>query len=393
MTVDKTPLHEHKDFILFSTADWDEPYWTNKQHTASHLAAAGHRVLYIESVGLRTPNLASGRDLGRMWRRLKRSLRGPRRVRDSVWVYSPLIIPFKHQWSLVRFVNQGILRTTISLFAACKKFQRPVIWTYHPFMLESLPKLDNRALVYHCVDDLSVIPGIDPEGYRLEEARLLSESDVVFATSQALYDHCSHLNTNTHFFPNVADLEHFSSAQLEGSVPQDLANIPEPRLGYIGVLSDFKVDFDLVYEVAKTKPEWQWVFVGEEREGQSNSVVEQLRPLANVHFLGRRDYNQLPEYMRGLSLGMLPSVINQYTRSMFPMKYFEYLAAGLPVVATALDFTNTYTAGMRVASNSDEMILAIEKQLQRGRYNQRESRVFVGENTWDQRLKKMLSYI
>lgn len=386
-------INAERDFVIFSTADWDEPYWTNKQHTASHLAAAGHRVLYVESVGLRPPKLGSGRDLGRMWARLKRNLKGPRKVHDNIWVYSPLVIPFKHHFSVVRMLNQWILRSAVGWFLAKEKFKRAIVWTYHPYMLESVNKSRVQTLVYHCVDDLSVIPGVDPGYFKSQERRLLKLCDIAFVTSHSLYNECHKYNDNTHFMPNVADVEHFGQALNAGEIPIDLADIPEPRLGYIGVLSDFKVDFDLIYAIAIEKPDWQWVFIGEEREGQSSSLVKKMRCLPNIHFLGRKDYSLLPEYMRGLSVGMLPSIINQYTRSMFPMKYFEYLAAGLPVVSTPLDFTKRYTAGMEVAENVDEMLLSISSQLQSGRFSPQESRRLVGDNTWQQRLKKMLSFL
>ena len=382
-----------KDFVLFSTGDWDEPYWTNKQHTASHLVNAGHRILYIESVGIRAPKLSSSRDLGRMWRRLKRAWKGPRPVRKNIWVYSPLAIPFKHHWPMVKWLNQGVLRLLIGWFCRSKYFKQPVVWTYHPYMLDSLPGNHWGPLVYHCVDDLSVIPGIDCDSYRAAERCLLAKSDVVFTTSQELLAHCLQVNSNSYFYPNVADIEHFSVAREIGSLPQEFDNIPEPRIGYIGVLSDFKVDFQLVSDVAEARPEWHWVFIGEEREGQSNIIVEHLKTLPNIHFIGRRDYQELPQYMRGLAVGALPSVINDYTRSMFPMKYFEYLAAGLPIVATPLEFTKQYSDGMLVSDSSASFIAAVEHQLARGRFSDEQSVSYVGDNTWSARLEKMLASI
>lgn len=381
------------DVILFSTADWDEPYWTNKQHTACHLAERGNRVLYVESVGLRSPKLSSGRDLGRIWRRLKRAIKGPRKTRDNLWVYSPLVLPFKHHWPIVRYINQGILRISIGLFKYWYRFLKPVVWTYHPFILQTFSKKDMFRLVYHCVDDLSAIPGIDFQSFREEEVRLLQLSDVVFTTSSALYKQCSLENPNTHFFPNVADFDHFSKANESGEIPFDLAGVPEPRIAYVGVLSDFKVDFSLVKEVVEARPDWNWLFVGEEREGQKSQLLKEIKVYKNVFFLGRKDYQSLPFYLRGMNVGVLPSVINEYTRSMFPMKYFEYLAAGLPLVSTPLDFTEQFKSGIEVAGNSAEFIVAIEKQLARGRIKKADTVRFVGENTWSARLDKMLALL
>jgi glycosyltransferase involved in cell wall biosynthesis len=149
--------------------------------------------------------------------------------------------------------------------------------------------------------------------------------NVVFTTSKKLFEKCSAINKNTHDFPNVVDWEHFSQAFNPGPDPDDLKDIPHPRLGYVGVLSDFKVDFELLLNIATERPDWHIVLIGEEREGQHNATVQVLKEMQNVHFLGYKEYEELPNYIRGLDVGLLPTLINQYTNSMFPMKYFEYI--------------------------------------------------------------------
>jgi glycosyltransferase involved in cell wall biosynthesis len=379
-----------KDCILFSTADWDTPSWTNKQHTARHLALQGYRVLYIESVGLRAPTM-NGQDLRRIWKRLKCGFRPPRLVEPGVWVISPLAIPFKQHWAIMRKINQSWLSLRIKLFMLSQGFKLPLVWTYHPFMLETIAPLSYSTLVYHCVDDLSAVPGIDSVAFNAEEQRLLQKCQAVFVTSEALKEKCIAINANTHYFPNVVDLEHFSKAHLELAIPADLEKIPKPRIGYVGTLSDFKVDFFLIYSVAVNKPEWHWVLMGEEREGQHSPWVEKLRAMSNVHFLGHRSYEELPNLLRGIDVGTLPTLLNDYTRSMFPMKYFEYLAAGVPVVSTPLDFIHSCNLGLESADNVSNFTLAITRQLKKGRFSIDESITFVGENTWDKRITKMLS--
>lgn len=385
-------MAESKDCVLFATADWDTPYWTNKQHTARHLARMGWRVLYVESLGLRAPT-ASGRDLSRIWRRLKRGLKAPRLVEPGVWVLSPIAIPFKQHWRIVRSINQGWLSLRIRWFMLRQGFSKPVIWTYHPFMLGAVQSLGHGRIVYHCVDDLSAMPGIDPEAFNREEIRLLEQCAVVFVTSQALRDKCVAHNPRTYYFPNVAEVEHFGQALQAGAVPQDLAQIPSPRIGYVGALSDFKIDFELIHEVATSRPDWQWVLIGEEREGQHSPWIPRLAALPNVHLLGHRAYAELPWYLRGIDVGTLPTLLNEYTRSMFPMKYFEYLAAGVPVVTTPLAFTNDHQAGLRTAADAPGFEEAIEAQLQRGKFSEDESRTLVGDNTWSGRLHKMMGIL
>ncbi|SDQ32531.1 Glycosyltransferase involved in cell wall bisynthesis [Paraburkholderia fungorum] len=394
----KSAVLAAQDCVLFSTADWDEPYWTNKQHTASILAARGWRVLYVESVGFRSPKVGSGRDWKRLWRRLWRGVQslvlGPPRRADNIWVLSPLMVPAGHHLPFVSALNQALLRFSVTRFARSQRFNKPVVWTYHPYMLDSIATLPRGPLVYHCVDDIAEIPGVDVVAFRTAQQALVERCEAVFTTAMSLKDVCLPFNPNTHFFGNVVDDTHFGLAHTgdtAAALPAELAAIPEPRLVYHGVLSDFKVDFPLLLQTAKARPHWQWVIIGEEREGQRSELFAELSRLPNVHRLGYRPYEVLPQYLRGMQVGVLPTLLNDYTRSMFPMKFYEYLAAGLPVVATPLDFAKEPRAGLEVGGDAGAFIAAIEKQLARGKLSADEARDAVGENTWEARLDKMLA--
>lgn len=393
-------LSVQQDCLLFATADWDTPYWTNKQHTAHHLALAGYRVLYVESVGLRQPKMGSSTDWRRLLKRLWRGLRGPRQMQERVWVLSPLVLPFKHHHPWVRAFNQGLLSSSLARFCQKKGFQTPLVWTYHPFVLECLQRLKQRhrlklgLMAYHCVDDLSAIPGIDAEAFNAEERRLLQHCDVVFTTSTTLADKCSAHHKQVHNFPNVVDVDHFAQAwRQDAPLPTDLSSIPEPRLAYVGALSDFKVDFELLDTLAATNPQWSLVLIGDEREGQQNATLARMVQRSNVYLLGHRPYWQLPNYLRGIRVGLLPTLVNDYTRSMFPMKYFEYLAAGLPVVSTPLEFAKeTNTPWLAVADGSVAYAVAINNQLQH--HPKAEAALsLINDNTWTTRLEKMLGIL
>jgi glycosyltransferase involved in cell wall biosynthesis len=385
------------DCILFSTADWDEPYWTNKQHCAKSLAELGTQVLYVESVGLRSPKAGSKRDWQRLWSRLRKGLAslllGAAERSPGVFVLSPLVVPAGHRHPALRWLNRHLLQLTINRSTSQRNFKLPLIWTYHPYMLDAIEDMNTGGLLYHCVDDLAAVPGVDATAFREAEASLLQRADVVFATASTLAEHCRTINPNTYFLPNVVDAEHFGKALEPGTIPVELAAIPEPRLCYHGVLSDFKIDFQLLLDAARLKPEWSWVFIGEERESQKNPLVDELAKLPNVHFLGYRPYAELPDYLRGMQVGLLPSLINGYTRGMFPMKYFEYIAGGLPVVATRLNFTGESSNVIKLAQTVAEFISAIAVQLMRGHITKDESRLVIGCNTWDVRTKKMLELI
>jgi len=377
-----------KDIIIISTADWSNPFWTNKQHMATMFAKRGFRVLFVESLGLRRPT-ANKRDFRRILNRFIKGIKGIQMVRENIWVFSPLIIPY-HQFPLIRSINRKILSKMIRYYLSCLNFTNPIFWTYNPLIMENLQALNISLKVYHCVDDLTSTPGISSNILDSAERQCITSSDLIFTTSRKLEERCVKLNPkNTYYFPNVVDYDHFNMAITKGPIPDDLSKIPAPRIGFIGALSEYKVDFDLIYEIAVKKPEWHWVLIGEIGEGQPGTKVVKLK-LPNIHFLGPREYQTLPAYLRGIDVATLPSSLNPYTASMFPMKFFEYLAAGKSVVATDLPALREFSKAYMVAKSPGEFISAIENCL----IEKGPDRVFgmnLAKNyTWNSRMDKMI---
>lgn len=379
---------------MFSTADWASQYWTNKQHTAARLAARGHRVLYVETIGLRRPGI-NKMDTARMAARLRRGLAPPVQVRDNLWVLSPLTVPIGQLHAAINAFNRWQLRSRIGSWMRQQNIARPLVWTYHPYMLEVAEALDTLMIVYHCVDDLGAVPGIDRYAFEAAERRLLARADLTFATSHHLQERCAAVAASrVHYFGNVADIAHFAQARHISSLPPELARIPQPRLGYIGVLSDFKIDFALLEALVSRHGDWQFVFIGNQREGQNNDSVARLIRQSNVHLLGWRAYQDLPKYMAGFDVGLLPQLINDYTRSMFPMKFFEYLAAGLPVVSTALPALRDFASNHSVARDANAFSAAISAVLAgRGPAVPQIEDPLLQVNSWDARLAQMMTVI
>jgi glycosyltransferase involved in cell wall biosynthesis len=385
--------NRHADVILFSSADWQSRYWTNKQHIATRLAARGHRVLYVETVGLRLPGL-NGLDAKRIISRLKRGLSPVAQVRKNLWTLSPLTIPLAHRNPAVAAINSWQLRTRIKKWISANDVQTPLVWTYHPYMLDAIELLDVSTLVYHCVDDLGAMPGIDRESFEIAERKLLDRADITFTTSHFLQARCATIaGPRAHYFCNVADVAHFGKARAAGVLPPELESIPRPRLCYLGALSDFKVDFELLDKIAGARPNWQFVFVGEEPAGQFNTRLAQLAKRPNVHLLGWRPYADLPQYLRGFDVALLPQLINDYTRAMFPMKFFEYLAAGLPVVSTPTEALVDFNSIHSIAPDAESFAGAIQTLLgSKSKPLPLDCRV-LQDNSWDSRLDRMLAAI
>jgi glycosyltransferase involved in cell wall biosynthesis len=333
------------DITLLSTADWDQPLWTNKQHVACELAALGHRVIYVESLGLRglrTVRRGARGDGRRVWRRLQRSLGPLREERANLWVWSPLVLPGAADGWALR-LNRWLLGCGLARVQRRIGFQRDCLWTYSPMTLAVLPDAAYGQVVYHCVDAIQAQPEMPAAAISHWEQQLCRRADQVFVTSPQLLRSLSPLNPRTRFYPNVADSAHFAQA-MDPALPiaVDLARIPMPRLGFVGAVSGYKLDLSLVAALARRRPEWSLVLVGPVGEGDPGTDVSELRGLANVHLLGQRPYTSLPAYLKGFQVGLLPLSFNAYTQAMFPMKFFEYLAAGLPVVASAIDALRPY---------------------------------------------------
>lgn len=343
------------DIVLISTADFDHPFWTNKQHTAVRLAARGYRVLYVESLGLRAPTTGA-RDMARMGRRLKRGLTPPRQVRPNLWVCAPLVLP-RHTEPGVRRLNGRVLALTIGAQLAMLGMRTLLVWTYNPVIHELLDRLPHRGVVYHCVDDLTAAPGLPSETIADAERAMCARANWVFTTSPTLQDKLAPLNPDhTVYMPNVADVDHFVTAQQPGPIAEDLARIPGPRVGYIGAISPYKFDLERTARIARAMPDVSFVLIGQVGEGQPGATTD-LLDAPNIHLLGPRPYDTLPTYLRGFDAALLPFTRNAYTDAMFPMKFFETLAAGVPVISTAIPSLKD-EADLAVLSDADDTLIA-----------------------------------
>ena len=390
------------DITLLATADWDHPLWTNKQHVACSLAELGHRILYVESLGLRSPrksasssrSLAALSDHGRIWRRLRHGLRSPRQVRPGLWVWSPLVLPGAHRGLPLR-VNRLLLGLGLSIWRRVLGLRADWLWTYNPLTLAVLDPSPWKRLIYHCVDAIQSQPGMPAQRITEGEEALCRRSDLVFVTSPGLLDRLRRFNAHTYFHPNVADQAHFAQA-MGGvlAVPDDLASIPRPRLGFVGAISAYKLDLILLEELARSHPEWSIVLIGPVGEGDPETDISALRSLSNVHLLGSRPYADLPAYLKGFDLGLLPLRLNDYTQAMFPMKFFEYLAAGLPAVATAIQSLQPFSSlALLVEPRPEAFAAAIEAALAGRGPDLQERLRGAAEQTYRRRTEAMVQHL
>jgi UDP-galactopyranose mutase len=234
-----------------------------------------------------------------------------------------------------------------------------VIWHYAPMAMAFGGHLTPRVRVYDCMDELAAFKNAPP-ALPIMEKRLFKAADLVFTGGQSLYEAKRTQHARVHAFPSSIDRGHFSGARSSSrKEPADQASIHGPRLGFFGVI-DERMNTDLLAETARLRPDWQFVMIG--------PVVKideaDLPRLPNLHWLGGKSYAQLPEYLGGWDVGVMPFAINESTRFISPTKTPEFLAAGIPVVSTPIaDVVRPYGEKnlVAIASTPADFVAAIEK--------------------------------
>lgn len=323
---------EGRQIVCIGHGDWNPELATNQHHLMARLGEAND-VLFVESLGLRRPQLVS-RDLLRMWRRLRDGLKGIR-PDDGVHVLSPIGIP-AHGHRALRTTNGALLRWQVGRAAARLGFDRPVLWSYVPQAEALLDLLEPSLVVYHCVDDIAAQKGVHGPSFRDAERRFVSRADLVLASAPAIAERLRRLHPNVVDAPNVADVEFFATALEPGPVDDAIERLPSPRVVFTGAVVPTKVDVEWLAALARRRPDWSFALVGPIGFGDPRSDVSALRAVPNIHLLGARPYGQLPGILRSADAALIPYALNDLTASVFPMKVYEYIAAGLPVVSTPL---------------------------------------------------------
>jgi glycosyltransferase involved in cell wall biosynthesis len=245
--------------------------------------------------------------------------------RGGVRVLTPLLprdlgsesVASAQRWLL----NQYLLEHAIEHFIA---------WYYTPMAMHFSDHLTPEVTVYDCMDELSAFQNA-PEGLAEQERHLFKRADVVFAGGPSLYGSKRNQHGNVHLFPSSIDRAHFGAARSRLTDPRDQTYIPHPRIGFYGVL-DERLDRDLLREVAKQHPAWHFVLIGPVVKIR----MEELPSACNIHYIGQKDYAELPSYLANWDVAMLPFAQNASTRFISPTKTPEYLAAGKPVASTPI---------------------------------------------------------
>lgn len=268
-----------------------------------------------------------------------------------------------------------------------------ILWYYTPMALAFTWHLEPLLTVYDCMDELSAFK-FAPPNLKQREAELLACADLVFTGGYSLYEAKCHLHPNIHPFPSSIDPAHFRKARKGLADPEDQADIPHPRLGFFGVI-DERMDIEMLAGIADAKPDWHLVMIGPVVKIDPADLPR--RP--NIHYLGGRDYSNLPAYLSGWNIAMLPFARNESTRYISPTKTPEYLAAGIPTISTSIrDVVHPYgKQGLVEISDTPAEFVAAAERLMRSEfdYDAWLSQVdeMLASNSWDSTWARMMHLI
>jgi glycosyltransferase involved in cell wall biosynthesis len=275
----------------------------------------------------------------------------------------------------------ALQRTLVDELIARARIAQCVLWYYTPMAVPFTNHLTACAIVYDCMDELSAFAHA-PAALKRNESELLRRAHLVFTGGQSLYEAKRDAHPNVHAFASSVDVAHFAQARQITTDPPDQASIARPRLGFFGVI-DERMDIDLVAGVAAARPDWQLVMLG---------PVVKIDPAVlprpgNVHYLGAKKYDELPRYIAGWDVALLPFARNDATRYISPTKTPEYMAAGKPVVSTSIrDVVRPYGQQglVRIADTVDTFVAACEAALaEDAAVRRREADAFLRQTSWD----------
>lgn len=327
-----------KDLLCFSHLRWDFVF-QRPQHLMTRFAKHGN-VYFLEEPFLDAPN--------KPFIQFKRKLPG-------LWLCIPHLPAGTSPDETVELMK-GLLNS----FFEGRDSANFIFWYYTPMALDFSRNFTPAQVVYDCMDELSAFK-FAPARIKFMEQQLFTRADIVFTGGVTLYEAKKVSHSNIHSFPSSIDKEHFQKARERLAEPQDQAGIEGIKLGFYGVI-DERFDQDLIREIAEKRPDWQIILIG--------PVVKidpaMLPRASNIHYLGSKSYKELPAYLSGWNVALIPFLLNESTHFISPTKTPEYLAAGRPVVSTAIrDVVDPYSkAGLvSIAKGTDSFISAINYEL------------------------------
>jgi glycosyltransferase involved in cell wall biosynthesis len=379
---DPPNLLRGRDILCFSH-DWSgDPL--SKTHLM-RLLSKDNRVLWVNSIGYRAPK-ASKADLLRAFRKLSAAASPIREPEKNIFVLNPLAIPAYGKPAL-RELNRHLLKFQVRRAMARLGFRRAINWVFNPAAGLIAGELGEEMLIYHCVDEYTAFSGVASRSMAEIEDGLLRRADAVFVSADRLLHSKGAVNPRTFLVRHGVDHDHFRLAlEPDTAVPEEIARLPRPILGYFGLIAEDWVDIDLLVHLARSFPEASIVLLG-----KVTMDVSRLEALPNVHLLGRKPYQSLPSYSKGFDVALIPFPISEVTLNANPLKAREYLASGLPVISTAIPEVEVLRL-CRIGRDRDEFVREVAAALAEPGPSSSRSEAVVGES-WAGRLEEIRGHL
>jgi glycosyltransferase involved in cell wall biosynthesis len=361
--------------------------WSGDPLSKTHLMrliARDNRVLWVNSIGYRAPTVSKA-DLSRAFRKLAAAARPLAEVEPNLFVLNPLAIP-AYGRPLIRAFNQKLLCAQIRRAMRRLSFRRPINWTFNPAAAVVAGCLGEQLVLYHCVDEYTAFSGVAADSIGQLERQLLKRADAVIVSADRLYQSKAAYNPRTVIVRHGVDFDHFRRAlSPQTTVAPELDGLPRPILGFFGLVADW-VDVELMAAAARRFTHGSLVVLG-----KTTTDATCLQQLPNVHFFGRRPYEELASWCKGFDVALMPFRVNELTLAANPLKVREYLAAGLPVVSTAIPEVEILRH-CRIAHNEAEFLQHIEQAL--ADRSLREARSDAVRNeSWAARLQEITEHL
>jgi glycosyltransferase involved in cell wall biosynthesis len=345
-----------REIVCFAN-DWSAD--PTSKHQIMRRMAGRNRILWAEAGGMRAPQIGRSEDWHRILRKAGSLLRSAQSGVQGLHVYSVPALPFPAS-RIAGVVNRYLYRAMLSRQLQHLGFSSaPIHWVFAPHVTPYIKHMRRSLLVYHCVDRWSAFRDYSAERMTAWETQLLGEADVVIASALDLVGHCERHSRRVHYVPHGVDVAHFAAALDPGPLPEELRAIPEPRVGFFGLIHEW-IDLGLIRQLAD-RTGYSFVLIGETR-----ADLGELRSHPGIYLLGRRPYERLPEYCRGFQAAVIPFRTNSLTRSVNPIKLREYAAAGLPIVSSDLPEVRRCSDIAYCASDVESWVTGLTEAVKRG---------------------------
>ena len=383
----------NQNVIIFSSIDWSTHWQIHHQLTTS-LINSGHKVLFIENIGVRSPEL---KDISRMKVRIKsriNSTYGFKNIGTDITIHSPLFIPFPYN-RLAIYLNSLVISNSIKSFLDRANFDNPIVISFlpTPSIQGIIKRISPSLVVYYCADDMARTLS-NPSKLIFSEKKMFKISDITLSTSHKKYREAELYSESVHFIPAGVDIEKFAFFSKQIS-PKNIALLNKPIIGYIGAISEV-FDKQLIIDLANYFSDSSILLVG-----PVFTDVSMFDKFNNIKLIGLVDHKAIASYIQSFDVALIPYLVNDFTDSVYPCKLNEYLAMGIPVVSSNLEeirfFENEYQDSVIIAKNSSDFISGVKKILNdpNAKSNiESEKRVFIAnDNIWDKRFQKIISAI